>query len=76
MERGKVRDIEEEINLEILIKPQAELDLFETFKFYNEQSSGLGGEFIRCVDAKLEFINRNPHGCLKLYKDFRIVRRS
>lgn len=58
------------MNLEIFIKPRAELDLFEAFKFYDEQSSGLGDEFIRCVDAKLEFIVRNPKACPKMYKDF------
>mgnify|MGYP001558731832 CR=1 FL=1 len=59
------------MNLEIFIKPRAELDLFEAFNFYDEQSSGLGEEFIRCVDAKLEFINRHPKTCPKMYKDFR-----
>ncbi|MCF6150392.1 MAG: type II toxin-antitoxin system RelE/ParE family toxin [Candidatus Kuenenia sp.] len=58
------------MNLEIFIKPRAELDLFKAFKFYEEQSSGLGDEFIHCVDAKLELINRNPNACPKLYKDF------
>lgn len=58
------------MNHEIFIKPRAELDLFEAFKFYDEQSSGLGDEFIRCVGAKLEFINRNPNACPRMYKDF------
>ena len=58
------------MNLKIFIKPRAELDLFEAFKFYDEQSSGLGEEFICCVDAKLEFINRNPKACPNMYKDF------
>ena len=58
------------MNLEIFIKPRAEWDLFEAFKFYDEQSSGLGDEFIRCIDAKLEFISRNPKACPKMYKDF------
>ncbi|MDR4507516.1 MAG: hypothetical protein MRJ65_04650 [Candidatus Brocadiaceae bacterium] len=49
------------MNLEIFIKPRAESDLLEAFKFYDEQSSGLGDEFIRCVDAKLECIGRNPN---------------
>ena len=46
------------MNLEIFIKPRAELDLLDAFSFYGEQSSGLGEEFIRCVDAKLEFITK------------------
>jgi plasmid stabilization system protein ParE len=59
------------MNLEIFIKPRAELDLLDAFIFYGEQSSGLGEEFIRCVDAKLEFINRYPKACPEMYKDFR-----
>lgn len=59
------------MNLKISIKPRAELDLFEAFNFYDEQFSGLGEEFIRCVDAKLEFIKRHPKICPKMYKDFR-----
>jgi hypothetical protein len=35
------------MNLEIFIKPRAELDLLDAFSFYGEQSSGLGEEFIR-----------------------------
>ncbi|MGR3317605.1 MAG: type II toxin-antitoxin system RelE/ParE family toxin [Candidatus Anammoxibacter sp.] len=58
------------MSLEIFIKPQAELDLLEAFNFYDEQSFGLGEEFIRCFDAKLEFVNRNPKACPKMYKDF------
>lgn len=48
------------MNFEIFIKPRSELDLFEVFKFYDEQSSGLGDEFI----------SRNPKACPKMYKDF------
>lgn len=57
---------------EIFIKPRAELDLFEAFQFYDEQSSGLGDEFIHCVDAKLEFINRNPKPARKCIKIFTV----
>ena len=59
------------MNFEIFIKPRAELDLFDTFDYYGKQSFGLGGEFIRCVDAKLEFIVRHPKACPEMYKDFR-----
>ena len=47
------------------------MDLFKAFSFYDEQSSGLGEEVVRCVDAKLEFIARHPNDCPKMYKDFR-----
>ena len=59
------------MNVEIFVKPRAELDLFKAFSFYDEQSSGLGEEFVLCVDAKLEFINRHPKACPEMYKDFR-----
>ncbi len=59
------------MDLKIFIKPNAESDLLDAFNFYDEQFSGLGKELIRCVDAKLEFINRHPKACPEMYKGFR-----
>ena len=35
----------------LLIKPEAELDLEDTYNWYEKQNRGLGSEFIRVVDA-------------------------
>ncbi len=33
----------------------------EAFQWYEEQDSGLGKEFIRCIDAKISNLTRHPH---------------
>lgn len=42
------------------ITPRAEADLAAAFKWYEEQGVGLGFDFIRCVEARLELITRRP----------------
>jgi len=42
------------------ITPQAESDLMESFKWYEARRDGLGHEFLRCVDARLNLIARAP----------------
>ena len=42
------------------IAPRAESDLKEAFSWYEARSAGLGHEFFRCVDARLNLIARAP----------------
>jgi len=42
------------------IAPRAEADLMEAFKWYEARSMGLGHEFLRCVEARLNLIARMP----------------
>ena len=42
------------------IARRAERDLEEAFKWYEARSLGLGHEFFRCVEARLDLIVRNP----------------
>jgi toxin ParE1/3/4 len=59
------------MNYEIIIRPEAESDLNEAFHWYEEQSPGLGLEFLRCVDAAFDIIQRNPVLYQKIYKEIR-----
>jgi plasmid stabilization system protein ParE len=34
--------------------------LDDAFKWYEDQESGLGKEFIRCIDARIAELNRHP----------------
>lgn len=44
----------------LIIRPEAELDIQDAFEWYESQSSGLGSEFVRAVDACVSGIGRNP----------------
>jgi plasmid stabilization system protein ParE len=39
---------------------QAQRDLDDSYQWYEKQSRGLGKEFIRCVDAEVALVSRNP----------------
>ncbi|MBW4632221.1 MAG: type II toxin-antitoxin system RelE/ParE family toxin [Iphinoe sp. HA4291-MV1] len=42
----------------LLIRPEAELDIEEAFEWYEEHNPGLGFEFVRAVDTCLATIGR------------------
>jgi plasmid stabilization system protein ParE len=44
----------------LIIEPEAELDLEEAVNWYNQQRPGLGREFIECVDEVVHRIRDNP----------------
>ena len=45
---------------EIIIRPEAEAEVQSAFDWYEEQSDGLGFEFLRAIDACLSGVERNP----------------
>jgi hypothetical protein len=47
-------------NYRLIIRPEAEFDIQDAFEYYEAQSSGLGSEFVRAIDACLSGIGRNP----------------
>jgi plasmid stabilization system protein ParE len=59
------------MNCQLIIRPEAENDLEESFLWYQEQSPGLGFEFLRCIDAAFETIMEYPDLYQKVYKDVR-----
>jgi toxin ParE1/3/4 len=44
----------------VIVRPAAEADLQEACAWYEERESGLGAEFVRCVDSCVENIVRHP----------------
>jgi plasmid stabilization system protein ParE len=44
----------------LIVRADAEADIEEAFRWYEEQSPGLGAEFVRAVDAVLSAIEREP----------------
>ncbi|MCW8929241.1 MAG: type II toxin-antitoxin system RelE/ParE family toxin [Gammaproteobacteria bacterium] len=61
------------MNYLLTIRKEAELDISESFKFYEEHRLGLGHDFLLCVDAAISKIERNPLLYKKIYKDFRRI---
>lgn len=59
------------MNYKISIQSEAEYDLEEAYKWYEENSCGLGSEFIRVVDASLSAIQRNPFAYPVVHKKIR-----
>jgi plasmid stabilization system protein ParE len=59
------------MSLELIIRPEAEADAQQAFRWYNEQVPGLGQEFLAEVDRVLESIRANPeiHGLV--YREYR-----
>lgn len=60
------------MNCKLLISDEAKLDIFDAFVWYETQRDGLGFDFELCVEAGLNFIERNPEAVQVLYDDVRV----
>jgi plasmid stabilization system protein ParE len=57
----------------LILRLSAEADIEAAYRWYEEQSPGLGTEFLRAVEASLSSIERNP----ELYsQQYRRARRA
>jgi len=61
----------------LIILLEAELDITEAYDWYQERELGLGEEFLRCIDASIQTIKRNPEIYVFAYEKYRraLVRR-
>lgn len=48
------------MNRRFVVRPEARLEVLEAANWYADRSAGLGGEFVRVVDAALAQIERSP----------------
>jgi plasmid stabilization system protein ParE len=62
---------------ELIFAPEAEQDLAEAYAWYEAQRAGLGEEFMRCIDARIQAICRMPEICAVVHENHRraLVRR-
>jgi plasmid stabilization system protein ParE len=62
---------------ELILAPEAEQDLTEAYAWYEGRRSGLGEEFLSCVDACIEAICRTPEMYAVVHENYRrgLVRR-
>jgi plasmid stabilization system protein ParE len=58
---------------ELVIDPDAELDLKHAVNWYNDQRQGLGDEFVECVEAVFDRILKNPDLHAIEYRSARIT---
>ncbi|MGE5610185.1 MAG: type II toxin-antitoxin system RelE/ParE family toxin [Bacillota bacterium] len=58
---------------ELVIRPEAEAELAEAYRWYEDRREGLGKDLLLSVEASLTAIQRSPYSYPLVYKD---VRRS
>jgi plasmid stabilization system protein ParE len=61
----------------LIIAPEAEEDISQAYGWYEGRRTGLGEEFLTCVDACIQAICRTPEVHARIHKEFRrgLVRR-
>jgi plasmid stabilization system protein ParE len=57
--------------VELVIAPEAELDIAEAYVWYEGRRAGLGEEFLSAVDACVESIRRRPEMYPVVHDDYR-----
>ena len=62
MERPERKIAATGVTRQILVRPEAEAEVQQGFDWYEEQSEGLGLEFLRAIEACLSGVMRNPFG--------------
>lgn len=57
----------------LIVKPQAEIDLDEALEWYHDQNENLSLKFISAIEKALEKIQSNPENYQKRYNEIRII---
>ena len=62
---------------ELVVAPEAEQDISEAYGWYERQRTGLGEDFLSCVDACVQRICRTPEMHARIHEKYRrgLVRR-
>ena len=60
MERPEKQIARTGVTRQIIVRPEAETEVQQAFDWYEEQSEGLGLEFLRAIEACLFAVTRNP----------------
>ena len=66
MERPERKIAATGVTRPIIVRPEAEAEVQQAFDWYEEQSEGLGLEFLRAIEACLSGVSRNPLRVLEL----------
>jgi plasmid stabilization system protein ParE len=62
---------------ELIFAPEVEQDVDEAYTWYESHRTGLGEEFLSCVEACIQRVCRSPEIHAKVHEDYRraLVRR-
>jgi plasmid stabilization system protein ParE len=71
MGNSEKESLEHKTKLKIVVHREAQHEVREAFDYYEDISEGLGFEFMRSLDASLQFIERNPLAYQKIRKEVR-----
>ena len=55
----------------LIVRSQAEKDIWESALYYEDQVKGLGREFVFCIDDAMTQIQKTPFIYSKIHKEFR-----
>lgn len=61
------------MSLKLIINPEAEADLSEARRWYEEKRAGLGDRFLMSVEAVFDRICRHPELHAIVYRDLRMA---
>jgi plasmid stabilization system protein ParE len=56
---------------DLVIRPEAEEDLQDTYNWYEDRAEGLGASFLLSIDASFHSMLRNPQKYPIVYKTIR-----
>jgi len=59
------------VSSNLIIRPEAEVEMTEAFDWYEARVPGLGSDFLLCVDALFHSIARTPKQYPKVYRETR-----
>jgi plasmid stabilization system protein ParE len=59
---------------QLIIRPEAQLDIEDAFEWYNARNSSLGSEFVRAIDTGFSAIAQNPLAYPTMFRQARRLR--
>ena len=65
------------MSIEIIFAPEAESDIQIAYEWYEDKRIGLGEEFLNCIDASINLIQRHPEVSNIVFENYRrcLIRR-
>lgn len=49
------------MTFQLVVEPEADADIAGAYKYYESKQTGLGAQFMACVEEAFDVIRANPH---------------